>query len=116
MGSAGVLFSGERERVVQGGGRYAGAKLLVVLGDASYVIYIIHTYILDGFDRVVAKRLPALAIHTGLGCVVSVTLVAALSVGIYLWAEQPVVDWLSGKFGTRRIKRAEVNDPAESMA
>lgn len=91
-------------------------KLLVVLGDASYVIYIIHTYILDGFDRVVAKRVPALAIHTGLGCVVSVTLVAVLAVGIYLWAERPVVDWLSVKFGTRRIKRAEVKDPAESMA
>jgi hypothetical protein len=65
---------------------------------------------------VVAKRVPALAIHTGLGCVVSVTLVAVLAVGIYLWAERPAVDWLSVKFGTRRIKRAEVKDPAESMA
>lgn len=98
------------------GGRDTRIKLLVLLGDASYVIYIIHTYILDGFDRVVAKRIPALTISSGLGCIVSVTLVAVLSIAIYLWAERPVVDWLSTKFGTRRIPRAEVKDPAESMA
>jgi len=98
------------------GGADIRVRMLVLLGDASYVIYIIHTYVLDGFERVLAKRWPVLELTTPVGCVVSGVLVAALSVGIYLWAEKPVVDWLSGKFGTRRIRRAEVADPAESMA
>jgi peptidoglycan/LPS O-acetylase OafA/YrhL len=98
------------------GGADTRVRLLVLLGDASYVIYILHTYVLDGFDRVLAKRWPAVSIAQPLGCVASIALVTVLSVGIYLWAERPVVDWLSEKFGTRRIRRAEVADPAESMA
>jgi peptidoglycan/LPS O-acetylase OafA/YrhL len=92
------------------------SKLLVLLGDASYVIYILHTYILDGFERVLARRVPALSISHALGCVLSVSLVSGLSVLLYLKAEKPAVDWLSEKFGTKRIRGAEVKDPAESMA
>lgn len=92
------------------------SRLLVLLGDASYVMYILHTYILDGFDRVLARRAPALAIHHPAGCVISVALAIVVSIAVYLWAEKPVVDWLSDKFGTRRIPRAEVKDPAQSMA
>jgi exopolysaccharide production protein ExoZ len=92
------------------------SRLLVLLGDASYVIYILHTYVLDGFNRVLARRWPVLQIDHLLGCVLSITLVTALSVVIYLKAEKPTIDWLSERFGTRRIPRAEVKDPAESMA
>jgi peptidoglycan/LPS O-acetylase OafA/YrhL len=92
------------------------SKSLVLLGDASYVIYIIHTYVLDGFNRVLAKKLPILAIDHTVGCLLSVSLVLGLSVVIYLKAEKPVVDWLSAKFGTKHIRLAEVKDPAESVA
>jgi peptidoglycan/LPS O-acetylase OafA/YrhL len=91
-------------------------RLLVLLGDASYAIYIIHTYVLDALDRVLSKHWPMLQIASPLGCVLSLALVATLSVAIYLKAEKPVVDWLSVKFGTKRIPRQEVKDPAESMA
>jgi peptidoglycan/LPS O-acetylase OafA/YrhL len=98
------------------GGADTRVRLLVLLGDASYVIYILHTYVLDGFERVLARRWPWLELSRATGCVLSMVLVSALSVAIYLWAERPTVDWLSEKLGTRRIRRAEVKDPAESMA
>jgi peptidoglycan/LPS O-acetylase OafA/YrhL len=102
--------------VLSRGGADTRLRLLVLLGDASYVIYILHTYVLDGFNRVLAHRWPALKIDHAPGCLLSMALVTSLSVLIYLRAEKPAVDWLSDKFGTRRIPKAEVKDPAESMA
>ena len=98
------------------GGEDTSSKTLVLLGDASYVIYIIHIYVLDGFERVLARRLPALEISRPLGCAISLSLTALLSVGMYLYAERPTVNWLSTQFGTRRIRKPETPEPAESMA
>jgi exopolysaccharide production protein ExoZ len=92
------------------------SRLLVLLGDASYVMYILHSYVLDGFDRLLGPRVPWLHIYRPVGCVVSIALVIAISILLYLYAERPAVDWLSVKFGTRNIPRAEVKDPATSMA
>jgi peptidoglycan/LPS O-acetylase OafA/YrhL len=102
--------------VLSKGGWDTRSKLLVLLGDASYVIYIVHTYVLDGFERILARIVPALSISHGPGCLLSISLVCGLSVVIYLKAEKPAVDWLSARFGTKRIPRQEVADPAESMA
>jgi peptidoglycan/LPS O-acetylase OafA/YrhL len=98
------------------GGADTRVQFLVLLGDASYVIYIIHTYVLDGMERLLVPKFPALELSTALGSFVSLAFVTLLSIGIYLWAEKPAVDWLSVKFATRRIARPEVKDPAESMA
>jgi peptidoglycan/LPS O-acetylase OafA/YrhL len=92
------------------------SRTAVLLGDASYCVYILHTYVLDGFNRLLSPVFAALAIDRLAGCLLSISLVVALSVLIYLKAEKPAIDWLSDKFGTRRIPRAEAKDPAESMA
>jgi peptidoglycan/LPS O-acetylase OafA/YrhL len=92
------------------------SRALVLIGDASYVMYILHTYVLDGFDRLLGPRVPLLHINRLAGCVVSIALMLGVSVLLYRYAERPAVDWLSVKFGTRRIPRAEVKDPATTMA
>jgi exopolysaccharide production protein ExoZ len=97
------------------GGADTRSKLLVLLGDASYVTYIGHVYVLDGFDRLVARRYPVFHIATAVGCVTSVALVLVVSVLIYQYAERPTVDWLAEKLGTRKIRKAEA-DPAATMA
>jgi peptidoglycan/LPS O-acetylase OafA/YrhL len=92
------------------------SRALVLMGDASYVMYILHSYVLDGFDRVLGPHVPMLHINHLAGCVVSIAVVLGVSVLVYHYAERPAVDWLSVKFGTRRIPRAEVKDPATTMA
>jgi exopolysaccharide production protein ExoZ len=92
------------------------SRALVLMGDASYVMYILHSYVLDGFDRVLGPRFPLLHINRLAGCLISISLVIGFSMVVYRYAERPAVDWLSVKFGTRKIPRAEVKDPATTMA
>ncbi len=72
---------------------------LVLLGDASYAMYLLHPYVLYLQERVFAKRVHLLSSQFSLaGMLLSCLLVIAVSIATYKWIEKPMVDWLGRKF------------------
>ncbi len=79
---------------------------LVLIGDASYILYLVHPYIENLLDRIVAQRMPMLNIASPLGAAISVSLSVLVAVMLHLRVERPSVAWLNQHFGGRR-KSAE---------
>jgi exopolysaccharide production protein ExoZ len=94
------------------GGWDTKAAWIVLIGDASYVLYLIHPYCEYFLSRVVSKKLPWLDFKGGAGILVSVALVVVVAVVLHVKLERPTVAFLNRKFGGKR-KSAEFS-PAKS--
>lgn len=94
------------------------AKVLVLLGDASYVMYLTHPYIEEFLDRVVGKHLPIFHINTPIGCLIAMVFVMPISVFLYLKVDKPTVRYLNRTLcGRRRADPAlAMNPPAPAPA
>lgn len=75
---------------------------LVLIGDASYILYLVHPYIENLLDRIVAQRMPMLSIASPLGAAVAVTLSVLIAILVHLRVEKPSVAWLNQRVGGRR--------------
>jgi exopolysaccharide production protein ExoZ len=80
------------------GGNDLRAGLIVLIGDASYTLYLVHPYVEMLIDRIFARRVPWLHIATPLGCVVAVTAAVSVSIALYLYVEKPMLRYLTKKF------------------
>lgn len=74
------------------------SKLIYLLGEASYIIYLVHPYIIFTVLRVVARGAtawssPALAVLI----VALLALTSAISIAIHLWFEKPVMAFLRAR-------------------
>jgi exopolysaccharide production protein ExoZ len=87
------------------------AKVLVLLGDASYVMYLTHPYIEEFLDRVVGKYLPIFHINTPIGCLIAMVFVLPISVFLYLKIDKPTVRYLNQAICGRKR-----TDPALAMS
>ena len=83
---------------------------LVLLGDASYVLYLVHPYVEYMLDRVVAKRLPFLRIDHAPGCALGVSAAVGVALLLHVYAEKPGVSYLNRRFGGKR-RSAELSAP-----
>jgi peptidoglycan/LPS O-acetylase OafA/YrhL len=88
-------------------------RWLVLIGDASYVLYLTHPYCEYSIHRLLARRIHWLAIDTATGAPVAVALSTLLAVLIHVYAERPVVRFLNRRFGGKR-KSVEFSDPASA--
>lgn len=86
---------------------------LVLLGDASYILYLIHPYCEYSIDRIAGRRIHWLANNTAIGAAVAVGFSVLISVMVHLYAERPVVRVLNRRFGGKR-KSTEFSAPAEA--
>jgi exopolysaccharide production protein ExoZ len=84
------------------GGSDIRPGLIVLIGDASYTLYLVHPYIEMLLDRVVAKRIPLFHITTLFGCLFAVAVAVAVSILLYLKVEKPALSYL-----TRRLCRRD---------
>jgi exopolysaccharide production protein ExoZ len=80
--------------------RSAWTSLLVLLGNASYSLYLSHPYVLQAGTKVLSP-------NSGIGMVVAVSVVSvllclAVSVGLYKLLEVPAQRWLLVAFGLGR--------------
>jgi len=75
--------------VLAKGGNDIRRGLLVLLGDASYIMYLLHPYLLEGL-RLLGPRIPLLARPTLAGCAVDVIFVAVVSIVVHLTIERPL--------------------------
>jgi exopolysaccharide production protein ExoZ len=89
------------------------AGLLVLLGDASYVMYLVHPYIVMFLNRVIARFLPIFHINTPIGCLIAMLFVLPISVFLYLKVDKPTLVYLNRVLcGRQRQDPAIVTKPA----
>ena len=77
------------------GGNDLRAGLIVLIGDASYTLYLVHAYFEMVLDRIVARHLPWLHITTAFGCLFAVTLSVIASIYLFLYVEKPMLRYLN---------------------
>jgi peptidoglycan/LPS O-acetylase OafA/YrhL len=75
---------------------------LVLIGDASYILYLVHPYCEYSLDRFFGARHHWLKSATPTGALIGVTLSIALSILLHLYAERPTVRFLNRNFGGKR--------------
>lgn len=75
---------------------------LVLIGDASYILYLIHPYCEYSLDRGFGSRLHWLKSNTPTGALIGVGLSFALAILLHLYAERPTVRFLNRKFGGKK--------------
>ncbi len=65
-------------------------RFLILLGDASYVIYLIHPYCEEALNKIVARRLPMLDPKTWLGMIVALVVTVVVSIVVYRLIDNPL--------------------------
>jgi len=75
---------------------------LVLIGDASYVLYLIHPYCEYSLDRFFGARLHWLKSQTVTGMLIGVGSSLLLAIVVHLYGERPVVKILNRRFGGKR--------------
>jgi exopolysaccharide production protein ExoZ len=84
---------------------------LVLIGDASYILYLLHPFCEYALDRALGPHHHWLRSNTASGAAVGVTTSIGLAVLIHLYAERPTVRFLNRRFGGKR-KSTEFATPA----
>lgn len=97
--------------VLSQGGWDTRLASLVLIGDASYILYLIHPYCEYSIDRILGPRHPWLRSQTATGAFIGVTLSVLLAVLFHLYGERPLVKSLNRNFGGKR-KSTEFATPA----
>lgn len=88
------------------GGWDTRIRSIVLLGDASYILYLIHPYIEYSIQRILVPHAHFLSISSPLGCLVAVSLACAVGIFLHLFAERPALAFFNNRFGGHR-KSAE---------
>jgi exopolysaccharide production protein ExoZ len=93
------------------------AGTIVLLGDASYVMYLTHPYVIQFLDRVAGRVIPVLRVDSPLGCLIAMMFVLPLSAFLYLKVDKPVVVYLNNALcGRKRSDSSTHRAPLESSA
>ena len=75
---------------------------LILVGDASYILYLIHPFVEYTQDRVIGPHLPVLQLMRLPGCLLAVLLSTGAAVLGHLYPERPTVSFLNRRFGGKR--------------
>ena len=84
---------------------------LVLIGDASYILYLLHPYCEYFIDRVFGTHYHWLKRETATGAFLGVTVSILLAILVHLYGERPTVRFLNRNFGGKR-KSTEFASPA----
>jgi exopolysaccharide production protein ExoZ len=85
--------------------------VIVLLGDASYVMYLTHPYVIQFLDRVVGRVLPIFHVDKPVGCLIAMAFVMPVSAFLYLKIDKPVLGYLNNVLCKRKR-----TDPAVYIA
>ncbi|MGV3601789.1 MAG: acyltransferase family protein [Dyadobacter fermentans] len=87
---------------------------MILLGDSSYAMYLVHPFVIYGFLRLIFVRLsPEGEIYELIGLILSMIAVCLVSIAIHKWFEKPVIALLKS-FLDKRFdpKKAKLNEKA----
>jgi exopolysaccharide production protein ExoZ len=96
------------------GGWDTNAAWLVLMGDASYILYLIHPYCEYLIGRIIAKHVPVLANATPQGMVLALSVTVLIAVLLHVKLERPTIAFLNKHFGGKR-KSAEFAAPPSEL-
>jgi exopolysaccharide production protein ExoZ len=77
-------------------------RWIVIVGDASYVLYLLHPYILSFGDRVLSRHLPWIQMRHASGAFALSAVCVATAILLHLKLEKPTVNYLNGSLGGHR--------------
>ena len=86
-------------------------KWLVLIGDASYILYLTHTFCEYSIDRTLSRHAHWLRRDSASGAALGVTVSVLVALLIHVFGERPTVRILNRNFGGRR-KAIEFSTPA----
>lgn len=86
---------------------------VVLVGDASYILYLIHPYCEYSLDRFFGAHHAWLKSASPTGALIGVTLSIAFAILLHLYGERPTVRFLNRHFGGKR-KSIEFAPPAQA--
>lgn len=86
------------------------SRFLILIGDASYVLYLTHPYVEEACNRVLAVRAPWLTSRSAPGMILSVAASTVVAVAVYVWVERPGIRYLSKKL----VRRPQVTNAMRS--
>jgi peptidoglycan/LPS O-acetylase OafA/YrhL len=84
---------------------------LVLIGDASYILYLLHPYCEYSIDRILGTHFHWLKRETATGALAGVSVSIAVAILVHLYGERPTVRFLNRNFGGKR-KSIEFANPA----
>jgi exopolysaccharide production protein ExoZ len=91
----------------------------VIIGDASYIMYLTHAYILSAYDRVLSSHLPGIQMQSALGAFPLAAICVGIAVLLHRGLERPVIAFLtrrSGVNGNARMNRRPLRMASEQVA
>jgi len=88
-------------------------KVIVLLGDASYVMYLVHPYIEEFLDRVVGRFSPTFHLQNLVGCLIAIACVLPISAFLYLKVDKPSLRYLNRVLCGRQLTPFIPTAPAE---
>jgi len=77
-------------------------KRFVAIGDASYLIYLIHMYVIELFNKIAIPIFPVLTLNALFGVSLCLGIIIAVSIVLHRFLEKPLLDWLKEKLVPRR--------------
>ena len=101
------LMVGSASLLSQGGWDISVSKLVLV-GDASYILYLVHPFCEFLIVRGLGQHFGSFRNATPLGAVATIALAIVASIGIHVYGERPLVRFLYGRFGGKRRKSKTV--------
>ncbi len=78
-------------------------RLLILIGDASYVLYLAHTFVIYFLGRALAPHFGAwLSLNSPIGMLTDVVAAVGIGILLHLYAERPLLRILTTRFGGHR--------------
>jgi exopolysaccharide production protein ExoZ len=77
---------------------------VVLVGDSSYILYLVHPYVEVLFSRVVSQRFHSIDISRPIGTICITILAVLVAVALHLGLERPLVGKLNRRFGDHKFK------------
>jgi exopolysaccharide production protein ExoZ len=77
-------------------------RWIVIVGDASYVLYLLHPYILSFGDRVLSRHLPLIEMQHASGAFALAAVCVVMAIVLHLKLEKPTVSYLNKRLGGQR--------------
>jgi exopolysaccharide production protein ExoZ len=87
----------------------------VLLGDASYMLYLLHFFSLYGIDRILAVHWGFLKIDTPLGAFIGISVSVFAAIALHTQIERPFLGALQRRFGGKRATTARIEAPVSAL-
>ncbi len=88
--------------ILSRGGLDINNRLVVLMGDASYILYLVHPYCEYLPDRALGSRFLWLKTTTASGAFIAVTVSIVVAIFLHVYCERPTMRFLNRNFGGKR--------------